>query len=277
MMTLLREYFKPMQAEYGWGTNPYYYLAGKYAIHPTYIQEMLSDSRFSEEDVLAAIDHLRLEGGKKFSLHTLDAARHFYIGEPKGKWSPKAKFTGRKVLLLGTGPGVENHRTALEQYINRHKPIVLALNTQSSIDAGLIDIRLACHPVRLLADCEAHVNLPQPLITPFSMLPQDVQESLQNKDVLDYGLTVKPNTFEFLDSHCTLPTSLVVAYALAVVTSGKAEQIFLAGFDGYGADDPRSAEMRNLLETYLSSDQALPLTAITPTRYGLPSLSVYAL
>lgn len=50
LMVLLREHFTPMQAHYGWGTNPYYYLAGKYGIHPTYIQEMLSDSRYSRTE-----------------------------------------------------------------------------------------------------------------------------------------------------------------------------------------------------------------------------------
>jgi 4-hydroxy 2-oxovalerate aldolase len=35
LMALLREHFKPMQAQCGWGSNPYYYLAGKYGIHPS--------------------------------------------------------------------------------------------------------------------------------------------------------------------------------------------------------------------------------------------------
>ncbi len=65
LMGLVRNHFRPMQQQYGWGTNPYYYLAGKHGIHPTYIQEMLGDTRYSEEDVLAVIDHLKREGGKK--------------------------------------------------------------------------------------------------------------------------------------------------------------------------------------------------------------------
>lgn len=277
LMALLRKHFKPMQAHYGWGTNPYYYLAGKYGIHPTYIQEMLSDSRYDEEDLLAVIEHLRIEGGKKFSLDTLDAARHFYHGEPKGQWSPHERFAGRDVLLLGTGPGVARHRDALERYIRNRKPLVLALNTQSAISAELIDLRVACHPVRLLADCEAHTRLPQPLITPYSMLPNDVQNSLANKDVLDFGLNVQGDKFEFAETHCTAPTSLVVAYALAIATSGKANKVLMAGFDGYGADDPRSQEMQTLFERYQQAEQVLPLTAITHTRYGLHTESVYAL
>ncbi|MGP9659589.1 aldolase catalytic domain-containing protein [Halomonas sp. AOP31-B1-25] len=277
LMALLSQHFKPMQEHYGWGTNPYYYLAGKYGIHPTYIQEMLADSRYDEEDILAVIEHLRVEGGKKYSVDTLDAARHFYRAEAQGRWAPKQVFEGRDVLLLGTGPGVEHHSKALEHYIRRAQPIVIALNTQSALDANLINYRVACHPVRLLADCAEHARLPQPLITPFSMLPEDVRSALGDKEILDFGLNIEAGKFVFGSVHCTLPTSLVVAYALAAVTSGDANKVLLAGFDGYGADDPRSQEMQQLFEQYQATEQAIDLVAITPTRYGIHTESVYAL
>jgi len=247
MMSLIDNYFQPMQAECGWGTNTYYYLSGKYGIHPTYIQEMLGDSRFSAEDIFATIAHLREEGGKKFSVDTLDSSRHFYRGTPRGNWKPDTLVKDREVLILGAGSGVERHRDALERYIRNAKPLVMALNTQSHIDASLIDVRLACHPARLLADCEAHAHLPHPLITPASMIPADVKNSLDGKELFDYGLGVQPDTFEFAETYCVLPNSLVIAYALAVATSGCAQRILLAGFNGYGADDPRTAEMQRLL------------------------------
>lgn len=275
LMALLREHFVPMQNHYGWGTNPYYYLAGKYGIHPTYIQEMLSDSRYSEEDVLAVIDHLRAVGGKKFSLNTLDAARHFYRGEAKGSWSPKQIFAGRDVLLLGTGPGVAQHRQALERYIRQAKPVVLALNTQSAIAPELIDLRVACHPVRLLADCETHVQLPQPLITPFSMLPDDVQASLAGKEILDFGLNVEPDKFEFNETYCIAPTSLVMAYAFAVITSGNAKRLLMAGFDGYLGEDPRNQEMNAVVKTYQTAANAIQMISLTATRYDVKKKSIY--
>ena len=39
---LISNYFNPLKEKYSWGTNIFYYLAGKHKIHPTYIQEMLS-------------------------------------------------------------------------------------------------------------------------------------------------------------------------------------------------------------------------------------------
>ena len=44
IIKILDKYFNEMKKFYQWGTNPYYYLAGKYGIHPTYIQEMLSQN-----------------------------------------------------------------------------------------------------------------------------------------------------------------------------------------------------------------------------------------
>lgn len=277
LMTLIRKYFQPLKTRYGWGTNPYYYLCGKFGIHPSYVQEMLTDPRYSEEDILAVIEHLRIEGGKKFCLDTLDTARHFYRGKPTGTWNPESLFAGREVLLLGSGPGVSDHAAALEQYIRLKSPLVLALNTQAEVDASLIDVRAACHPVRLLADCEAHTQLPQPLITPASMLPDDVKEALRDKQLLDYGLDVEPGNFRFGSGHCTVPSSLVFAYTLAILASGKANRVLMAGFDGYAAGDPRSAEMNNILEAYDATAGSVPLLAITPTRYPLPQQSIYSL
>ena len=278
LMTLLRKHFKPMQQQYGWGTNPYYYLAGKYGIHPSFIQEMLNDTRYNDEDIIAVIDHLHIEGGKKFALNTLDGARNFYQCDAIGNWQPAEMMSGRVVLLLGTGPGVANHRQALEQYIRINKPLVVALNTQSEIAEELIDLRIACHPVRLLADCEAHTRLSQPLITPYSMLPADIRSGFKTKQLLDFGIKVEENCFAFHETYCTTPNTLVVAYALAVFTSGKASRILMAGFDGYSADDPRRVEVDAIFDAFVKSENEIPeLAAITPTKYKIPSYSIYAL
>lgn len=277
LMTIIRKYFKPMQQHYGWGTNPYYYLSGKYGIHPTYIQEMLSDARFSEEDVLAVIEHLRTEGGKRFSFDTLDTARHFLNGSTKGNWSPKTLFEGKEIFLLGTGPGVQAHKDAIEQYIKKKNPVVVALNTQTSIDIALIDVRFACHPVRILADCDRHAGLPQPLVTPIAMLPDDVKAVLSKKTMYDFGLDVAKDGFAFGETSCKTPTSLVMAYTFAALASGKAKRVLMAGFDGYASGDPRNEEMNAVVKQFKATDGAVELVAVTPSRYDVKKLSIYGL
>lgn len=278
LMSLIRREFMPLKIKYAWGTNPFYYLSGKYGIHPTYIQEMLRDSRYDEEDIFAVIDHLRTEGGKNFSFNTLSGARLFYQGQPRGSWKPSAVMRDREVLILGTGPGVAAHRPAIESFISRTRPLVIALNTQMAIKSALIDMRIACHPVRLLADAETHTRLPQPLITPASQLPDSLRSELGDKELLDFGLGISPGRFEFHEKHCYAPTSLVLAYALAAATSGEASRIFMAGFDGYPAGDPRNDEVESMLAAFEISGASDQLASITFTSYkGLPSLSLYGL
>lgn len=276
LMKLIEGYFKPLQNKCGWGTNSFYYLAGKFGIHPTYIQEMLSDSRYVEEDILAVIDFLQSEGGKKFSINTLEAARNFYSGVPTGTWHPSKVISNKEVLIIGTGPSIQKHRQALEDYILKNKPFVIALNTQVNVSSELIDVRAACHPVRILADSSAHSALPQPLVLPASMLSGNINKAFQNKNVLDFGISIQENTFRFESNYSVLPNSLVFSYALAIAASGRAARIVLAGFDGYGADDPRTSEINNLLYNFTNTPNTPPLISITPTQYKVSTSSVYA-
>ena len=278
LTTLIRKYFKPMQARCGWGTNSFYYMAGKYGIHPSYIQDMLCDARYSEEDLIAVIEYLRREGGgKKFNQQYLDAARHIYHDIPCGSWNPSVLFSDRDVLLLGNGPGANKYSDALESYVERSKPLVVALNTHAPIRNDLIDVRVACHPVRLLTDCKTHSLLPQPLITPYSMLHNEIKRELEGKTILDFGLSVQVDTFVFESTSCAIPAPLVIAYALAAATSGNARRVMLAGFDGYDADDPRRQEIDSTLNVYQKSKGALDLIAITPTHYRVRGVSIFGM
>ncbi|HIE5665275.1 TPA: aldolase catalytic domain-containing protein [Pseudomonas aeruginosa] len=277
LLALIGEYFAPLKVRHGWGTNAFYYLSGKHAIHPTYVQEMLGDPRYGEEDVLAAIDYLRRQGGQSFRRDMLVSARHLYDETPKGNWSPCDWLEGREVLLLGAGAGVVRHRQALESYIRRTRPVVVALNTQSDLDASLIDLRVACHPVRLLADCETHARLPQPLITPVSSLPTELLMSLHDKQLLDFGLGVRSGRFEVFPQGCVAPNSLVIGYALAVAASGRARRILLAGFDGYPPGDSRNQDMQELFNLFCARQSVPGMVSVTETAYDIPCTSIYGM
>ena len=277
LLSVIDRHFGPMQTEYGWGTNTYYYLAGKYGIHPTYVQAMLADSRYADEDVLAVMEHLQEEGGKTFNAEALESGKSFYDDHPVGSWAPADLLAGREVLILGSGPGVLRHHAAITEFTRLRQPLVIAFNTDSVLDDDLIDLRVASHPFRLLSNAAAHLSLPQPLVAPASMLPVSVRRSLDGKELLDFGLAIRPEIFEFSERHCILPTSLTVTYALAIATSGKAAKVYLAGFDGYSSDDPRTGEVDRLFAGFVASGSVPDIVAITPTKYTVDAGSVYSL
>lgn len=279
LLDLVLQDFGPMKERYGWGTNPFYYLSGKYSIHPTYIQEMLADKRFNTSDMLSVLDHLRQTGGKKFDSSVLSSARTMGNGQhSEGTWKPEEIIAGRPVLILGNGLSVQKHQAEIECFVAKMKPVVLGLNAKDGINSDLIDMRIACHPMRLLADADLHALNDKPLITPVALLQDSVRDKLADKPLLNYGLNAAPGQFEPHETDCIIPARLVAAYALAVAVAGRASHIYMAGFDGFTSADPRNHEMRDLLALCLAGDDIPPVTSITSTRYSiLPTHSVYGL
>jgi 4-hydroxy 2-oxovalerate aldolase len=88
---------------------------------------------------------------------------------------------------------------------------------------------------------------------------------------------VKNNTFQFMKSSAIIPNTLAISYALGIANSGKAKKIYIAGFDGYESEDPKRREMDELFTLYQSLKKKSELESITPTKYKVKSVSVYAL
>ena len=95
LMTLIRKYFGPTKAMYGWGTIAYYYYVGKYGIPPSYVQEVQGGSRHDDADIIAVLDHLRSKDDAKYSLSALDIARNYYKQDVKCSWCPSPLIKGR--------------------------------------------------------------------------------------------------------------------------------------------------------------------------------------
>ena len=276
LIKIINEKFNPLKNKYLWGTNIFYYLAGRYSIHPSYVQSMLTDVRYKDEDILESISYLKDQGRKRYNFDDLNELRKFYKGDPKGQWDPKTIFKNRDVLIIGTGKQVKKHEKALKIFIKKNKPIVLAINTQNLGENNLIDFRIACHPTRLFADIPTHLKLKEPLIIPLSMLPKKFSKLLEGKETLDYGIGISKGLFRSYENYCMIPNSLVFSYALAMLTGGCSKRIFLAGFDGYNSEDSRNDEINELLLQFRKSYPNSQLIAITPTKYkNLISKSLY--
>ena len=80
------------------------------------------------------------------------------------KWRPLDFIKKRNVLILGSGDGILKHKLAIENFIQKFKPIVLNLNANIQIDPSLIDLIVACNPFRILADFEKFIKLKIPLV-----------------------------------------------------------------------------------------------------------------
>ncbi len=276
LLKLVDEDFMPMKKKFSWGSNPYYYLSGLYGIHPSFIQGMLEAKSFNSAEILAVIDNLKTTGGKKFSKDLLQTYSQNFQGAKKGSYNPSKNLKNKNVLIVGSGPGVKEHRLAIESFIKKFKPFVIALNTQRNINPKLINVRAVCNTLRLLTDHNSFKRLPQKLILPYQRLSSSIRDKFKKMKKLDFGVEIRSNTFKFKNSSAVIPNSLAISYALAISNSGKAKKIFLAGFDGYDANDPKRREMDELFLLYQSLKRKAEIISVTPTKYKVKSRSIYA-
>lgn len=277
LINLIEKYFVELKNKYMWGSNLYYFWAGKKNIHPTYIQEMLSDKRYDSENILSVLEHIKYEERSKYNVDTIRNISKCYWDKPISTWKPIDIFSDKVVLFLGAGSGIKKHKLELETFIKKVKPLVISFNLQTELSLDYIDLFIACHPIRLMADCKKHKLYDKPLITPFSMLPFDIKNELSNKKIYDFGISVHDTSFNFDSDFAIIPNSLVLSYALSTVTCGNASKIYLAGFDGY-EDSVLNKEVDDIFLNYKDSKGAIKdIISITPTMYNIKSLSVYTI
>ena len=275
LIDLIQNDFAVLKEKYKWGSNPFYFLSGKNKIHPTYIQNMLNDNSYRNEDIYASIKELSKQKSNLYKKSKLEKSRNYYSDFVSGSWSPKSVFLDKEVLLIAPGNSINIHKKNIEKFIVKKKPIVIVLNNLETIKEDFVNYRIACHPLRIFTDLSTYANFSNPLIAPLSSLKKWSGNNIEFQ-AYDYGLQVKENTFEYHDQFCILPYPLVMAYALATLNAGNSKLIYLAGFDGYKSGDKRSKQVEHIWELYNRGKKNAEIISLTETAYNVNKGSLYS-
>lgn len=277
LFPLVLDEFTELQKHYGWGPNLLYYLSAEYGIHPTYVQEMSGRVNMDAQQQVEALNYLNSTDSSGFSRENLSQAFLNEGGNQKGSWSCENWLLDETVLIIGPGSSTKKHAEAIHSFITEKKPKVISLNINNDIKSEHIDAYAACHHMRVFMDADKYLKLEKPLIIPLETVPNELRKKLSKVQVLDYGMSIKDGHYEFSDKGCIIPNRLVFGYVISLIHSAKAKRILLAGFDGYGKNDPRQEEMEKMIELYKRCENSLELTAITPSSYSVEQSSVYNL
>ena len=273
LFDLVLSEFIPLQNHYHWGESLLYGLAATNNIHPTYIQEMLVDNRYSNKEVLQAVEFMSSIDASHYDQNLLLQARGNISN--KGSWNAKNWCENKEVLILGSGTSLQTYKQGIIQYIESYRPVVVSINIKHDFPQGMIDMYASCNESKMLGELDLYSKLDKPLAIPNVLLKKIVGKSVLIKCLWDYGLNIKQNTFIAGETECTLPYELSIGYALSLVNIGGAKSISLVGFDGYDREDIRQIKMNELLDLYHQKSH-IPVVALTPATYHLSQGSIYA-
>lgn len=272
---LVLQEFSVLQEKYRWGPNIYYFLSAVHGIHPTYVQEMLSGEIYDTEQVLSAINFLKSTSAPFYSFENMLRAISGLTGDENGGWSASGWANGQDLLIIAPGPETGKHIKAIEHYVSRRKPVVLCLNVNSLVPNEIVTAYVACHETRILIESDLYSDLNKPLILPLSRVPETIKETLNNVEILDFGMRIEKDIFQIKENGCVISNSLSLIYAIAVASAGGANRILVSGADGYELSDPRHQEVEKILKNYKDLDESIPIQSITKTSYSIDHRSVY--
>lgn len=276
---LVIRHFESMQKKYGWGSNLLYFLGAQNNVHPTYIQNLLSNTHYGTDEIVGAIDYLsKLESTTSYNGAVLNTALSFNASnaEISGTEAVSGLFNNKNVLIIANGPSTKKYLTAIKLYIKNYKPVVISINISEVIPADLIDYYIISHNSKFLADAQRYQVLNKPVILPVHRFTKNELTLINNLELLDYGLEVKDGELSSSKIHAVIPSDITTAYVLAVLMKSQPQSIKSIGLDGYDKNDPRQQEMIKILDLYTKHESNLEITSLTPTTYPLAKGSVYA-
>jgi len=276
---LVIRHFQEMKKQYGWGESLLYFLGAQNSVHPTYVQNLLSNSHYGTEEIVGAINYLsKLEESNSYDNMVLEGALSL-SGLDKvvsGTAALKGRFIGREVLILGRGESVLRYQKDIERYISDRTPLVISVNISERVSIDLVDYFCVSHNSKFLSESQDYSSLNRPVILPEHRFTDDELILLEGvPEILAFGLGVEPGQMQLGEDHCILPHDLTLGYALCAALAGGAQKISLVGVDGYEHGDYRQLEMIELIECFKRLSE-LPVTALTPTTYPIDQGSIYA-
>ena len=276
LLALVTEEFGELQQRYGWGPSLFYHLSAIYGVHPTYVQEMLADERYSQNEVITALQRLGETGAPGYNQDRLRMALEAPPSDCAGDWDASAWLKGQSVILVAPGQSGRAHRDGLMQLLERRPMPVLCLNSNAWLPDHAVTAWIACNPQRIAMDQRYYAERSGRLIAPKPIAEKQLGEAAHNWQIFNYGLEVNTGHFIPHATGATLPAPLAALYGLGVANAAGASRIYMVGFDGYDRNDPRHHEMEEALNAYYAYENAAPLLALTPSKLDITQHSLYA-
>ena len=224
--------FVKLKKKYKWGFNKYYNLAGKYKIHPTYIQTILNDKRYKKFDYIKIINNLKKINASKYNPNELMYSLFDKVSKKKIQTLKNINnINQKKALIIGSNSINLKNKKFLENKIKNENYFVLALNTTKHLSESFINYRVSSHPLRLISEIENFKRTKSKIILPTGILPSNTLKHANMKSIYFYDMIIKPNLLKINKDYCILPNAMSITFAIAVLIRWRFKYIELAGFD----------------------------------------------
>jgi 4-hydroxy 2-oxovalerate aldolase len=273
----IQKYFIKLKKKYNWGYSKFYHLAAKNNIHPSYIQQLLSDTRYSKHQIINIIEHLSKSNFSSYSpsfFEKIVKIKYLKNNFKIKRWSAKNWCYNKKVLIIGQGDSVKKYSEEIISFIKLYKPITISLNINKIINHKFISKFIESNEKRVILDSNYLLRYKKKLIFPAENYKGIIDEKILKKIKYNYSFKISSKSFEINKFSCVIPSSLIAIYCFAVVMAGCPKDIFLVGMDGYDKNDFNTSQINDYYY-YLKNKYRVKFISLTKTNYNFETESIF--
>lgn len=212
----INKHMKKLKNKYQWGPNSSYQFSAKHNIHPTYVQNLLNEKKFTFKQIHSILHFLKSNDSKTFDANIFDNL-FLKTDSFKDKLSllKKNEFT-----LLCNSPQIS--RINLEEIKSEQ---CASLNINQYINKKFYKYLFLCHPFRLMTEIKTILNLKKKIIIPNYKILKKITNS---KDIINYNYQFnKENIIK--KNFCGYSKNLVLVYAISYCIKEKIKKIKIYG------------------------------------------------
>jgi len=224
IMDAIDTYMCYFQENFEWGYSTPYFIAGMYCCHVNNIAYLTKNHRTNFHDMRNIIESLSPEDRKKYDYDLLEekyiSNQNRFVDDEDTMDQLKETVKGKKILLIAPGYSSTKECDAIKEFISKETPIVIAVNALNPIYK--FDFLFLINRIRYDYAREAYNE--QFHATKRILLSSIKTECSDNELIVNFNRVVKCG-WEHFDN--------AVIDALRLLDKLKAEDVYIAGFDGF--------------------------------------------
>ena len=239
----LNKHMSKLKKIYSWGPNQAYYYSAKNSIHPTYVQNLLSEKKFNKQTIKTTLTFLKNKNSKIYDPNIFD---DFFLKLNKNR-NLKFQYPHDNITLL-----CNNQSLKTKKFDSKNSSSTASLNLNKFIKPDKYDYLFICHPFRLMTEIDSLNRLKKKLIMPKFNIINKIKKPLLSPIFYNFfqseKLIIKKN-------HCSYNKNLVLAYALSFCLEKKIKEIRIYGLSNNNSNN----KLIKIFNSYLKKSRSKTL------------------
>lgn len=212
----ITKHMKKLKNIYRWGPSFPYVYSAKNNIHPTYVQNLLNEKKFSFKQIHSTLKFLKSNNSKTFDANIFDNL-FLKTNSFRNKSSMMKKD---KISLLCNNPQI--NKISLNKI---KKEQCASLNINQYVNKKHYKYLFLCHPYRLMTEIKTILNLKKKMIIPNYEI---LKKMINNNEIINYNYQFdKGNVIK--KKYCAYNKNLVLVYAISYCIKEKIKKIKIYG------------------------------------------------